>query len=115
VGAVLGILAMAAAASAQITTGTVAGSIKDTQGLGVPGATVTLISEARGTRMAPAISNETGDFVIANVTTDTYMVEVTMPGFKTLRRAGVAVSGGDRVGIGDLVIEVGGTAETVKK
>jgi hypothetical protein len=39
--------------SAQITTGTVAGSVKDDQGLAVPGASVTLISEARATRMAP--------------------------------------------------------------
>ena len=79
--------------SAQVNTGTVLGTVKDAQGGVVPGATVTLISEARGTRMAPAISSEAGDFVIANVATDTYTIEVTMPGFKTLRRGGVAVSG----------------------
>ncbi len=89
---------------AQITTGTVAGSVKDDQGLRVPGATVTLISEARGTRLASAVTNTNGDFVIPNVAADTYTVEVTMSGFKTLRRPGVAVSGGDRVGVGELSI-----------
>ena len=94
-GAGLLLVAFAAAAAAQITTGTVAGSIRDAQGLGVPGATVILVSEARGTRMAPAVTSGTGDFVIAGILPDTYTVEVTMPGFKTLTRQGVAVSGGE--------------------
>ena len=100
-------------ASAQITTGTVAGTVKDAQGGVVPGATVVLISQARGTRTAPAVTNAQGDYVIANVTADTYTVEVTMEGFKTIRRSDIAVSGGDRVAIPALTLEVGGAAETV--
>ena len=113
--AIAGLVGAVAAwpASAQITTGTVAGSVKDDQGLRVPGATVTLISEARGTRPATTVTNSNGDFVIPNVTADTYTVEVTMSGFRTLRRQNVAVSGGDRVSVGELVVAVGGTAETV--
>ena len=42
-------------ASAQITTGNITGTVKDAQGGVVPGATVTLIDEARGTKLAPAI------------------------------------------------------------
>ena len=67
----------------------------------IPGATVVLISEARGTRSAPAITNATGDFVFPNVTVDTYTIEVTMPSFSTLRRTGVPVSAGSRVTVGD--------------
>ena len=48
-----------------------------------------------------------------NVSADTYAVEVTMDGFRTTRRGGVAVSGGDRIGVGDLTISVGGASETV--
>jgi hypothetical protein len=96
-----------------ITTGTVAGSVKDDQGLAVPGATVTLISEARGTKMAPVVTSGTGDFVIPNVTPDTYTVEIAMDGFTTVRRPGVAVSGGDRISVGDLKLAVGKTSETV--
>ena len=99
--------------SAQITTGTVAGSVKDDQGLAVPGASVTLISEARGTRMAPVVTNATGDFVVPNVTPDTYTVEIAMPGFSSVVRPGVAVSGGDRISVGALTLSVGGTSETV--
>jgi hypothetical protein len=113
VAAALLILVAAGAASAQITTGTVAGTIKDAQGAVVPGATVVLISEARSTKSAPATTSGSGDFVFPNVTADTYTVEVTMDGFKTVRRSGVSVSGGDRVAVPPLTLEVGGAAETV--
>jgi hypothetical protein len=99
--------------SAQITTGTLAGTVQDIQGGVIPGATVTLISESRGTRGVPGVTNATGDFVFPNTTPDTYIVEVTMSGFRTLRRSGVAVSGGDRVVVGVLRIEPGGATETV--
>ncbi|HVZ22812.1 MAG TPA: carboxypeptidase-like regulatory domain-containing protein, partial [Vicinamibacterales bacterium] len=106
-------LAVGRPVSAQITTGTVAGTIKDTQGGVIPGATVVLISESRGTKSIPVVTNETGDWVMPNVTADTYTVEVTMSGFKTLTRKGVLVSGGDRVVVGTLTLQVGGTTETV--
>jgi hypothetical protein len=41
-------------------------------------------------------------------------VEITMPGFRTTRRAGVAVSGGDRVTVPVLTIEPGGASETIE-
>ena len=87
----------AVSAGAQITTGVVSGALKDEQGAVVPGATVALISDTRGTKVADAHTNENGDFVFPNVPGDTYTVEVTLEGFKTMRRAGVLVSPGDRV------------------
>jgi hypothetical protein len=101
------------AAAAQITTGTVAGTVRDVQGGVIPGATVTLVSETRGTSPAPTVTNQTGDFVFVNVTADTYTIEVAMSGFKSLRRQGVPVSAGDRVAVGTLTLEVGGAIETV--
>src|SRR6266566_8219793 len=98
---------------AQITTGTVSGNVKDAQGGVIPGATVVLISETRGTKSTPALTNETGNFVFPNVTPDTYTVEVTLDAFKTVKRAGITVSGGDRVGIPPLTLEPGAIAETV--
>ena len=58
----------------------------------IPGATVTLISEARGTRSSPVVTTDTGDFVFVNMVADTYTVEVTLQSFKTLKRSGIAVS-----------------------
>jgi hypothetical protein len=111
-GALLAVCLAAAGAAAQ-TGGTVTGTIHDSQGGVVPGATVILISDTRGTRGVPAVTNESGSYVLPNVTPDTYTVEVTMPGFRTAQRTGVPVSGGERVAVGILVIEPGGTSEVV--
>ena len=46
--------------AAQGVTGALIGTVKDAQGGVVPGATVTLIDEARGTKLAPATTNEAG-------------------------------------------------------
>lgn len=104
---------VAAPTAAQVTTGTVVGTVVDAQGGVLPGVTVVLVSEARGTKMVPVITNTQGDFVVPNVTPDTYRVEASMSGFKNLTRGGVAVSTGDRVTLPVLVLEVGGATETV--
>src|SRR5436190_3413458 len=113
----LGVLALLAVAAlpvnAQITSGTVSGTVKDASGGVVPGATVLLISETKGTKSAPTVTNSTGDYVFPNVATDTYTVEVSMEGFKTLARKNIKVSGGDRVPVPNVTLEVGGAAETV--
>src|SRR5688572_27156669 len=101
------------AAFAQITTGTISGNVRDEQGGVIPAATVVLVSEARGTRSAPAVTTATGDYVFPNVTADTYTVEISLDGFKTVRRTGIRVSGADRVGVPTVVLETGGIAETV--
>ena len=100
-------------ATAQITTGNLLGTVKDSTGGVVPGATVVLISESRGTKSVPAVTSGTGDYVFPNITPDTYTVEVTMDGFRTVRRPGLKVSGGDRVTVPALTLEPGGAAETV--
>jgi hypothetical protein len=111
--ALIGLLIAASPVSAQITTGNITGTVKDAQGGVVPGATVVLISEARGTKAAPVTTNEVGVYVMPNVTADTYTVEVSMDGFKTVRRQGIKVSGGDRVAVPSMTLEVGGATETV--
>jgi hypothetical protein len=110
---ILGLCAGTLPAAAQITTGTVTGTVRDPQGGVIPGATVVLISESRGTRLAPVVTNATGDFVVPNVTADTYTVEVTLESFKTVRRTGITVSGADRVGVPAIVLEPGALTETV--
>ena len=71
-------------ASAQITTGTVNGTVVDQQGAVVPGVTVVLLSETQGTRTAPVVTNAEGSYTIPAVKADVYTVEVTMPSFKPI-------------------------------
>ena len=99
---------------AQGVTGTVSGTVVDTQGGVVPGVTVTLISETQNTRSAPVVTNSVGDFVFPNTAApDTYTVLFEMPSFKTLQKAGVAVSPGSRVSTGRVTIEIGATSEII--
>ena len=112
-GLVVALFLLPPSALAQITTGTVTGRVVDSSGGVIPGANVILISETRGTKSAPVVTNDTGDYVFPNVTPDTYTVEVTVAAFKTTRRTGIVVTGGDRVGVPPLTLEVGGTVETV--
>jgi hypothetical protein len=108
--ATLGVAATSAAG--QVTT-TVLGTVKDSSGGVLPGATVVLTSETRGTTTAPAITNGSGDFVLPSVTPDTYTLQVEMPSFKTLKRTGLVIGAEPRVALGTLTLEVGGTAEVV--
>jgi hypothetical protein len=103
----------AAPALAQVSTGTVSGTVKDAQGGILPGATATLVSDTRGTPSAPVTTSDTGDFVFVNMPADTYTLVVELPAFKTLRRPGVVVSAATRTSLGTLVLEVGGATETV--
>jgi len=111
---VTAMLVIGGAASAQVTSGTVTGTIKDAQGGVMPGVTVVLESETKGTKSTPAVTSASGDFVFPNVTADVYTVDVTMSGFKTMRRSGVTVGAGNRVGLGVLVLEVGGLDQTIE-
>lgn len=98
---------------AQITTGTVSGTVTDSQGGVLPGATLVLESETQGTRTTPVVSGANGDFVVPNVRPDNYTLVIEMPSFKTVRRSGVAVSPGGRISLGAIALEVGGTTEIV--
>jgi hypothetical protein len=104
---------MAVSAKAQITTGSVTGTVKDAQGGVVPGATVTLTSESKGTALSPAVTSATGDFQFPVTPVDTYTLEITMPSFKTLRQTNVQVNPGSRATLGVLVLEIGGATETI--
>jgi hypothetical protein len=111
--ALTALLAGMSPVAAQITTGNISGVVHDAQGGVIPGATVVITSESRGTALAPVATNEAGVYVFPNVTPDVYTVEVTMDSFKTVRRTGIRVTGGDRVGVPTITLEPGAVSETV--
>jgi hypothetical protein len=108
---VAGVLGGANAAAAQ-TTGSIAGTVRDTQGAVVPGATVELISPRRDNSQVTT-TNESGDFAFQNLLPDTYRMKVTMDSFKTVERENVVVNAADRLSVGTIEMQVGGLNETV--
>ncbi len=94
------------------TTGSVVGSVRDSQGAVIPGATVSLVSETRGTTIA-AQSTDVGAFEFTSVIADRYTLRITLQGFKTTERKNLDVSPGDRVVVGSIGLAVGDLEETV--
>ncbi len=104
---------IAGPAFGQVTSGTVSGTVKDAQSGVIPGATVTLLNDTQGTKSTPVVTSATGDFVFATVRSGVYTLQVEMPSFKTLKRSGIVVSAGERVTVGTLTLDVGGSSEVV--
>src|SRR6202041_1122493 len=69
-------------AMAQAVYGSVFGTVTDNTGAVVPGATVTVTDESKGTSVT-AQSNESGDYTVQHLIPDTYDIKVTAPNFKT--------------------------------
>ena len=100
-----------AAADAQVTSAAVVGTITDTSGAALPGATVTARNVETGfVRAVP--TNESGAYRLDFLPTGTYVVEITLSGFKIERRSGIVLTVNDTARV-DASLAVGGVAETV--
>jgi hypothetical protein len=97
---------------AQTITGEISGTVLDESSAVVPGASVTLVSEATGARRE-VVSNPTGIFVFPAMQPGTYTIRVSQTGFQTLERTGIVLTANDRLTLGNLQLQVGQTTETV--
>ncbi|HEY7445805.1 MAG TPA: carboxypeptidase-like regulatory domain-containing protein, partial [Vicinamibacterales bacterium] len=84
---------LSTSALAQVTNGEVIGKVTDQTNAGVPGVTVTLESPAIQQPMV-AVTQASGAYRFVQVPIGTYTVTFTIPGFKTVKRAGVIVETG---------------------
>src|SRR5580692_7532233 len=75
---------------AQSTQGSIIGSVKDSAGAVIPGATVTLTSVDEGA-VRTTTSNGVGDFSFQDVKAGRYSVEVAAPNFEKWAVAGVSL------------------------
>src|SRR5690348_2442645 len=105
-------LVYASYAHAQSTSASVSGAVADAQGGVLPGVTVTLTSRSQGTAMT-ATTDEAGRFVFQIVRPDTYTLQATLQGFKTLQRSNVVVNAADKLSVGQLTLDVGAMTEEI--
>jgi len=110
--AVLVLLGMAGIVSAQTATGQISGTVKDSTGAVVPGATVTIHSDATGLTRT-AITDQNGDYVFALLPPSTYSVQGELQGFSVAREAGIKLAVDNRIRV-DLTMAVGEMTETVE-
>src|SRR5215510_405572 len=78
---------------AQATTAQISGVVKDQSGALLPGAEITVAQTATGTKRA-AVTNETGNYVLASLPLGPYVLEAALPGFKTYLQSGIVLQVG---------------------
>jgi hypothetical protein len=106
------LLFMAGTASAQSTAATLSGTVKDSSGAFVPSAKITLSN--RATHVSRTLmTNDSGLFVAPDVEEGVYDVSVEKQGFRTLTSTGVVVNPQERLSLGEMVLQVGTSTDSV--
>ncbi len=97
--------------AAQAVTGTILGTVKDTQGATVPGANVTLTNTGTGLTRT-LVTDSVGEYTAPQLPTGTYTVKGELTGFKTVSLSNVHLGVDQKVRI-DLKLDVGTVAEAI--
>jgi outer membrane receptor protein involved in Fe transport len=106
------LLASLPAIRSQTITGSITGSVRDSTGLAVTGAVLTLTHPATGVERKTT-SNERGDFIFPSLQPSTYDIVAAMPGFKTVERRALRLTASETLSTGDITLEVGAVSERI--
>jgi len=90
----------------------IAGVVKDTSGSVLPGVTVEPASPVLIEKTRSVVTNGTGQYNIVDLRPGTYTVTYTLPGFNTVKREGVELTGAFVASI-NIDMKVGAVEETV--
>ena len=104
-------LLMDAPAMAQSVYGSIYGTVTDTSGAAIPGATITVKDVSKGT-VVTATSNASGDYSVPHLIPDVYDLSVTAKGFQRFDAKGISVLADTAPRI-DPTLQVGGSATTI--
>ena len=102
----------APAAWAQQQNGGIAGVVRDSGGLALPGVMVEASSPALIEKVRSVVSDGEGRYNIVDLRPGTYAVTFSLPGFSTVRREGVELSAGFTAPI-NVNLAVGAISETI--
>jgi len=101
-----------ALAFAQAGGASLAGTVKDASGAVLPGVTVEASSPALTEKTRTAVSDGSGQYRIIDLPPGTYTLTATLPGFNTVQRAGLELSGNVTMTI-PIDLKVGALQETI--
>jgi hypothetical protein len=103
---------MASAAAAQeTTTGTIAGQVVDSQGLPIPGATVTITGQ-QGSKTV--VTDAEGNFFAPFLVPGAYNVRVELEGFRPAGVENIQVALGQRSALPPITLRIGAVTEQVQ-
>jgi hypothetical protein len=103
------VLVIPTAAGAQAT---IAGAVRDTSGAALPGVSVEATSSALIEKVRAAVTDSTGQYRIEDLRPGAYSVTFSLPGFNSLKREGVELTGSFTATI-NAELSVGTLTETV--
>ncbi len=104
-------LLLIAPASAQSIYGSIYGTVTDSTGAAIPGATIAVTDVAKGT-VVSATSNSSGDYSVPHLIPDVYDLKATAKGFQAFEAKGVRVLADTAPRI-DPTLQVGTAATTI--
>src|SRR5438094_3271553 len=90
---VLGIAFVVLAPGAAYAQGSIVGLVKDASGAVLPGVTVEASSPVLIEKVRSVVTDGTGQYRIQTLRPGTYTVTFTLPGFSTVKREGIELSG----------------------
>jgi hypothetical protein len=96
----------------QVDRGVITGTVLDTTGAAVPGASVVATQNATNTTFT-TVSTDSGDFTIPSVAVGEYSIRVERQGFKASVTSGVIVIAGGSVRA-NVVLQVGSVSEAIE-
>jgi hypothetical protein len=94
------------------SSGSITGTVKDSSGAAVPGATVTIANPAQAVSRTTT-TNAEGVFVAPQLPPGTYSITVELRGFKKAEKSQVILTTGSKINVGELILVVGDVTETV--
>src|ERR1700723_2982741 len=97
---------------AQAVYGSIFGTVTDNTGAAIPGATVTVTDEAKGTTVVVQ-AGASGDYSVEHLIPDLYDVKVAFQGFETFETKGIQVYADTSPKV-DVKMTVGGSSTTVE-
>jgi hypothetical protein len=97
---------------AQATEGSILGTVADSSGAAIPGAKVTVTSVETGISRS-TVANQTGDYVVSNLSLGSYTVAVESQGFKRFAHPAVTITVKARVRV-DATLQVGDITQTLE-
>ena len=98
--------------SAVFAQGSIAGVVKDDSGAILPGVTVEAASPALIEKTRSVVTDGTGQYKIVDLRPGTYTVTFTLPGFSSVKRDGIELSGNFTATV-NADMKVGAVEETV--
>jgi carboxypeptidase family protein len=108
--AVVSLLAVGAMAQ---NSGTIQGTVTDSQGAVIAGASVQAVDQDKGLVVREATTSGEGLFVLQPLQPGKYTIKVQARGMKGLHRANIVLDNRQSLSLGELRVDVGSTTESV--